>query len=313
MSRRGKKKDRSGHDEGPTIQIDMARWEAARRRWLLHHIGGGVLLPPFVGYVLYHDSLIKGRPVGPGALLLSGLTMLIFSLIMLWLWRKTSSVEIAPPARVAIKDAPSGERVLLNGSVMFLHSTVVGPASGRQGVHCRLQIQVESHNDKAPPWIPRHTREWSSTFLLEDDLGGSLRLDGGRVHAGSELSELTLVYESKTGVTGLSDQLQHYIQENKISFKESEQRIRVAESVLGEGDELTIIGHLTAPPTQASSLYRTGEPEPRELIGVELMMPISLDDLRRLAADREERTKLLTAGIFVGIGLFIAGALMMRA
>lgn len=91
----------------------------------------------------------------------------------------------------------------------------------------------------------------------------------------------------------------------------TEQRIRVVESVLAEGDEVTIIGRLTAPQAQASSLYRGGsEPEPRELIGVELMMSLPLDDLRRLAADRAERTNFLTFGALAGIGMIVAGVLM---
>jgi hypothetical protein len=312
MSRRGRRKRRSGDGEDSASWIDVAKWEAERRRWLLRRIGGVVLFPAIVSYILYHDAALKGHADGPTALSLTGFIMLLCSLALRWQWWYDSSVDVAPPARVAIKDAPTGERVLVNGSVVHLDSTVVGPISGRQGVQCRLTIQVESNNPKAPPWIPRHTREWSSMFLLEDDLGGSLLLDGRNVDINTALSSITIVHASKTGVSGLPDEIQRYIQKNKVSLRETEQNIRVLESVLGEGDEVTIIGRLTAPSHQEPSLYRAVEPKPSELTGVELMMPISLDDLRRMSADSAERSKLLNAGIVTGLGLLVAGVLMGR-
>lgn len=285
--------------------LDESRWAVQRRGWLCRHVTGCVLFPGIVALSIHKELSFKSHPNDPAALMVGGLLMILFSVGIRWKWL-TDEISHAPPVQT-IKDAPSEERVLVSGLVALQGEEVVGPVSGRRGVYCEISVQGRSYTQNGYSSFPTHTREWRTSFLLKDGSQGSLRLRGRQVSIYTELSRLTIIYKSNTGLSGLPDAVQSYIQANKILHRENVEQLRVVETVLGEGDALTIVGRLGALQGHTAQGYRAVGPAVRELLSAELLSPMSLNDVRRMIDYRARRSALLTLGVFLGLGLLLVG------
>ncbi|MFT3769489.1 MAG: hypothetical protein QM820_28970 [Minicystis sp.] len=172
-------------------------------------------------------------------------------------------------------------------------------------------IEEESRTNQGAQWTPVYTREWNEPFLLDDDSGVSVRMHGERVHVDPEICKLALLYESDSGTRGLPDRLRKFVQGKKELRDRLKGRVRAIESVVGEGDIMTVIGRLAAMEGGNGSAHRTSASRARALVDADWARPMSVQDLRRWMGYQDGQSLFLTGCAIAAIVLLGVGLSMM--
>gem|GEM_PF-4921239 len=209
--------------------------------------------------------------------------------------------------------------------------TAQGPemASPLSDVHCLY------HRVRVDTWrlVPRGVDPWSShydrwqlePFVVDDGSGFVLiepykREDGTMdpVEVDVQISSRVTIHESPSGLRGLPEHARAYIEANRehLPYLKDDQRVRVTEVLLREGDVVSVIGPIEERVVQAGA-YRADGAErilvmdgwPRNLSDANRnrtypwlrVLPARLEELRWLVAFHRRLTVALVVGGVLGL------------
>lgn len=215
-----------------------------------------------------------------------------------------------------IRDTVPGQHALLGGQIATSSAPLLrAPLSGRACVYHGVEVQRWPGAKSSAEWTSFH-EAWSMIpFVVKDDSAAllvSTPENAPRAHAwccaflDAEIARAARVYTSNEGVAALPDEARAFLtsQEGLGVQLVNEERLRVIEVALCEGDLVTVGGAISAHGSE--SVYRSGALELAELRSLHPMSPA---DLLWLDALGRRTFLVLCACALVGFATLILGLL----